>query len=39
MGQPTFGEWEGFAVTEENMHTLYVAVGFAHALGVTSDLF
>jgi dTDP-4-dehydrorhamnose 3,5-epimerase len=37
-GSPTFGEWEGFALTEENMHTLYVPVGFAHGFCVTSDL-
>jgi dTDP-4-dehydrorhamnose 3,5-epimerase len=37
-GSPTFGEWEGFALTEENMHTLYVPVGFAHGFCVTSEL-
>ena len=37
-GSPTFGEWEGFALTEENMHTLYVPVGFAHGFCVTSDI-
>ena len=35
---PTFAEWEGFQLTEENMHTVYVPVGFAHGFCVTSDV-
>jgi dTDP-4-dehydrorhamnose 3,5-epimerase len=29
-GSPTFGEWEGFRLDEENMHVLYCPIGFAH---------
>jgi dTDP-4-dehydrorhamnose 3,5-epimerase len=37
-GSPTFGQWEGFDLTDENMHTLYVPVGFAHGFCVVSDV-
>jgi dTDP-4-dehydrorhamnose 3,5-epimerase len=36
-GSPTFGQWEGFDLTDENMHILYVPVGFAHGFCVLSD--
>jgi len=36
-GSPTYGEWEGFELTEENMHLLYCPIGFAHGFCVTSD--
>ena len=36
-GSPTFGQWEGFDLTDENMHMLYVPVGFAHGFCVVSD--
>ena len=26
-GSPTFGEWEGFELTDENMHMVYVPAG------------
>src|SRR5262245_10427161 len=28
-GSPTFGQWEGFELTDENMHMLYCPIGFA----------
>ena len=29
-GSQTFGHWEGYELTEENGHQLYVPIGFAH---------
>jgi dTDP-4-dehydrorhamnose 3,5-epimerase len=37
-GSPTFGEWEGFELTEENMRMAYCPVGFAHGFCVLSDI-
>jgi dTDP-4-dehydrorhamnose 3,5-epimerase len=37
-GSPTYGKWEGFDLTDENMHALYVPVGFAHGFAVMSDV-
>jgi len=37
-GSPTFGQWEGFELTDDNMHSVYVPVGFAHGFCVTSDI-
>lgn len=37
-GSPSFGQWEGFELTEENMHMLYCPVGFAHGFCVLSDV-
>jgi dTDP-4-dehydrorhamnose 3,5-epimerase len=37
-GSPTFGQWEGFHLTDESLLSLYVPVGFAHGFCVVSDL-
>ncbi len=37
-GSPTYGRWEGFDLTDENMHVLYVPVGFAHGFCVQSEV-
>ena len=35
---PTYGQYEGFDLTDENMHVLYVPVGFGHGFVVHSDV-
>jgi dTDP-4-dehydrorhamnose 3,5-epimerase len=35
---PTYGEWEGFELTDENLRVLYVPHGFAHGFCVVSDV-
>jgi len=37
-GSPTFGEWEAFELTEENMRMVYCPIGFAHGICITSDI-
>lgn len=37
-GSPTFGEWESFELTDENLHQLYCPIGFAHGFCVLSDV-
>ena len=37
-GSPTFGKWEAFHLTDDDMHTLYVPVGFAHGFCVLSEV-
>ena len=34
---PTFGEWEGHVLDEDNLRQLYVPVGYAHGFCVTSE--
>ena len=36
-GSPTFGEWEGFKLDDENLRSLYCPIGFAHGFCVLSD--
>ncbi len=37
-GSPTFGEWEGVELSEDNMRVFYVPIGFAHGFCVLSDV-
>jgi dTDP-4-dehydrorhamnose 3,5-epimerase len=37
-GSPTYGRWEAFELTDENMHVVYAPVGFAHGFCVLSDV-
>jgi dTDP-4-dehydrorhamnose 3,5-epimerase len=37
-GSPTWGEWEGVELSEDNHRQLYVPVGFAHGFLVTSEV-
>ncbi|MEE9343399.1 MAG: dTDP-4-dehydrorhamnose 3,5-epimerase [Gammaproteobacteria bacterium] len=36
-GSPTFGQWVGAELTEDNYHQLYVPPGFAHGFCVLSE--
>lgn len=36
-GSPTYGEWVGFYLNDQNKQQLYVPQGFAHGFVVTSD--
>jgi dTDP-4-dehydrorhamnose 3,5-epimerase len=35
---PTFGQWEGVHLSEENMHIFFCPIGFAHGFCVLSDV-
>jgi dTDP-4-dehydrorhamnose 3,5-epimerase len=37
-GSPTYGQWEGFQLDEENLHVLYCPHGFGHGFCVLSDV-
>ncbi len=37
-GSPTFGEWEAFELSAENMRIVYCPIGFAHGFCVLSDV-
>ena len=36
-GSPTFGRWEGFELSDDNMRSVYVPAGFAHGFCVLSE--
>ncbi len=37
-GSPTYGEWAGVELDDENMRELYVPIGFAHGFCALSDV-
>ena len=40
-GSPSYGKWEGYELTSDNGHQLYVPIGFAHGfvtLGIDSEI-
>ena len=37
-GSPTYGEWEGYELSDENMRVLYVPHGFGHGFCVLSEV-
>ena len=37
-GSPTFGEWEGHELSDENHRQIYVPVGFGHGFCVLSEV-
>jgi dTDP-4-dehydrorhamnose 3,5-epimerase len=36
-GSPTFGEWEAFELTDQNLRKIYCPIGFAHGFCVLSE--
>jgi dTDP-4-dehydrorhamnose 3,5-epimerase len=37
-GSPTYSQWEGFRLDEDNMHVLYCPIGFAHGFCTLSEI-
>src|SRR3954447_6392887 len=37
-GSSTYGEWEAFELSDDNLRVLYVPIGFAHGFAVMSNL-
>jgi dTDP-4-dehydrorhamnose 3,5-epimerase len=38
VGSPTFGQWEGYELTDKNHHQFYCPDGFAHGFCVVSEI-
>jgi dTDP-4-dehydrorhamnose 3,5-epimerase len=38
VGSPTFGEWEGYDLSDSNLHEFYCPDGFAHGFCVLTEL-
>lgn len=36
-GSPTYGEWEGYELSDQNMRLFYCPIGFAHGFCVLSE--
>ena len=36
-GSPTFGEWESYELSDENLRQIYCPIGFAHGFCVLSE--
>ena len=37
-GSETYGQWEAYALSDEDLRVLYAPVGFAHGFAVTSEV-
>jgi dTDP-4-dehydrorhamnose 3,5-epimerase len=37
-GSPTFGQWEGYELSDENHRQMYVPIGFGHGFCVLSEV-
>jgi dTDP-4-dehydrorhamnose 3,5-epimerase len=37
-GSPTYGQWEAFELTDENMRVVYCPIGFAHGFCTLSEI-
>ena len=37
-GSPTYGQWEAFELSDDNLREIYCPIGFAHGFCVTSEI-